>query len=344
MNAASLWRVSALLLLSVVVLAGILVVTGPLRVAQGNPLRIDFAFTGPIKPGAAIRISGVVVGVVQEIEFLGGQDSSAGPEVMVRLHADLEERAWPALSSNARFFVTTLGVLGEHYLDIMPQAGGTPLAPGSVVRGTDLARADLLLPRAAALLEVMSAVLDEGRADATRLMAALAELLALLQKELSADENGALVAEGRHLLIEIRDLARSVRTALGDGHSAKELLQKAHALADRGETVAGELEKANLRSVMATGQKTLDRLNGTLDGLAQSPLWPAQKQQELILQLQTTLAHIDQLSVRTERLLGQVEQGEGAAGQAFRDETLIQDLKSVLRALRDGPMRPWVRD
>lgn len=342
MNRASRWRVLILVALSMAVLAGVLVVTGPLRVRSGQPLRIDFGFAGPIKPGAAIRISGVVVGVIDRVEFLGGQDPSAGADVMVRLHGDIEEKAWPVLTTKSRFFVTTLGVLGEHYLDIMPQPGGGALVPGTVVRGTDLARADLLLARAAALLEVMSGVLDEGREDATRLMRALAGLVNVLQSELSTDESGQMVKEGRSLVGEIRGLVSALRVVLGDGSGAKALLHKANHLADRGDALADDVSEADFPGLMASGKETLQRLNGTLSDLSQSPLWQARTQRELMVQVKSTLGHIDSLSIRAERLLTRIEKGEGAAGQAFQDETLVQDLKSVLRALRDGPMRPWI--
>lgn len=344
MNPASPWRVVILVALSIAVLTGILVVTGPLRVRNGQPLQVDFGFAGPIKPGAAIRISGVVVGVIDEVEFLGGQNAAAGSEVMVRLHADIEDKAWPILTTSSRFFVTTLGVLGEHYLDIMPQPGGNPLKPGAVVRGTDLARADLLLPRAAALLEVMNGVLDEGRQDATQLMRALTELVSLLQSTLSENESGQMVQAGRSLLEEIRSLVSALRVVLGDGSGAKALLQKANHLADRGDALANEFNESDFPGFMASGKETMQRLNGTLAELSDSPLWQAQTQKELVGQVTSTLSHIDRLSIRAERLLARIEKGEGAAGQAFQDETLIQDLKSVLRALRDGPMRPWVQE
>ncbi|MFZ9888605.1 MAG: MlaD family protein, partial [Myxococcota bacterium] len=173
------WRVGLLALAALVVLIGVLVMVGPLRLYDGVPLEVDFAYAGPIKPGAAVRLSGVVVGAVERVELLAGTDEAAGPDVMVRVHARVEDRAMPAITPETRFYVTTLGVLGEHYLELVPGSPrSAPLSRGSRVRGIDLARSDLLLPRAAALLEVMTAILDEGREDAVGLLRQAGSLLA----------------------------------------------------------------------------------------------------------------------------------------------------------------------
>ena len=68
------WRVGAVVLLSLAVLLGALVATGPLRVFSGQRLAVDYAFIGPVKPGAAVRLSGMVVGSVEDVELLAGTD------------------------------------------------------------------------------------------------------------------------------------------------------------------------------------------------------------------------------------------------------------------------------
>ena len=65
-------RVGALVVLSLVVLLGVLVVTGPLRLLSGRRLSVDFAWAGPVKPGATVRVAGIVVGAVEGVDFLAG--------------------------------------------------------------------------------------------------------------------------------------------------------------------------------------------------------------------------------------------------------------------------------
>src|SRR4051794_27116179 len=79
------FRVGLLVVVSLAILTAILVVTGPLKIVQGDAVDVDFAFAGPIKPGASVRIAGIVVGAVQSVDLLAGQDAQAGPDKMVRV-------------------------------------------------------------------------------------------------------------------------------------------------------------------------------------------------------------------------------------------------------------------
>lgn len=320
------WRVGALAVISAGILLIILVLAGPLRVFRGVPVAVDFGYAGPIKSGAAVRLSGVVVGAVERVELLAGQHEEAGPEVMVRVHARVEDRAWPVVTSDARFFVTTLGVLGEHYLDLQPASPprGEPVEPGAVLRGVDLARPDLLLPRAAALLEVMSAVLDEGREEALELMRAAARLMQELDRLLGEGEGKAapLLEDARALLSDVRQLADVLRTAVGDGRE-----------------VRAALERLNRLGRQVEEDELLERASETLRQVNQSPLLAPDRQLRLLADLEKTMKAVDDLSTRAGRLLDQLERGEGALGKAFQDEQLVDDLRAVLRQLRTNPYR-----
>lgn len=339
MNRSMQWRVGALVLLSLAVLLGILVATGPLALHSGNRLAIDYGYAGPVKPGAAVRVSGVVVGTVETVELLAGQDEGAGPEVMVRVHTRIEDRAWPVVTDKARFFVTTLGVLGEHYVDVVPAPGGEPLEPGSVVRGTDLARADLLLPRAAALLEVMGGVLEEGRDEALRLMQALSRLLVRVDDLLSDEPSADLVRDIAATMKDAKDVLAALKQGLGSGEELKSTLAQSRALMGRADRLAAELERMDLPGLAESGKGTLSRVDRALDTLEQSPALKPDKQRELLTAFERTFESVDRVARRADVLLGQIERGEGGAGKAFHDEQLVEDLKTVLHELRTNPLR-----
>lgn len=327
------WRVGALAIISAGILLGILVVTGPLRLYRGVPIAVDFGYAGPIKAGAGVRLSGVVIGAVEEVELLAGTDEKAGPEVMVRVHARLQDRAMPAVTSEATFYVTTLGVLGEHYLDIVPAVPRTePLKPGAVVRGTDLARADLLLPRAAALLEIMSAILDDGRADAVDLMRRTSGLIQQLDELLQSGDGKPLLDEARQLLFDARGLMGSLSTIVGDGTELRAAITRANRLAKG-------LDDANLSGLVSEGHGTLKRVDDVLGQVSAMPLASPDRQAALLQDLEQSLAAFEDLAARADRLLAMIERGQGGAGKVFHDEQLVEDLKAVLHQLRRNPFR-----
>ncbi len=318
------WRVGALVIASLGILLGVLVVTGPLRLYRGVPLQVDFGYAGPIKAGAAVRLSGVVVGAVEDVELLAGADEQAGPDVMVRVHARIEERAMPAVTPEARFYVTTLGVLGEHYLDVVPAVPRSePLKPGAVVRGVDLARSDLLLPRAAALLEVMGAILDDGREDAVDLMRRTSALIRQLDELLQTGEGKPLLDEAKALLTDARELMGSLENVVGDGSELRAAIARANRLGKG-------LEDADLAGLVGDGRRMIDVVETM-------PLVSPERQAALLQDVDQALGAFEDLAVRADKLLGMIERGEGGAGKAFHDEKLVEDLKAVLGQLRRNP-------
>lgn len=339
MKASPSWRVGALVLVSLGVLFGVLVMLGPLTLSSGEPLAIDFGFAGPVKPGAAVRVSGVVVGAVEEVTFLAGQDPQAGPEVMVRVHVRIDPAAWPVMTDRSRFFVTTLGVLGEHYVDVAPETRGKPLSPGAIVRGTDLARADLLLPRAAALLEVMSGVLDDGRDEARHLFTVLSRLLVRVDGLLQDDATQSLAGEFVDVLEDLRVVTGALRRGLGDGASLQTTLGSAQRFLERADRFGKALDQSDVEALVARGRRSLDQMDDVLSKASQSPLLAVKKQEEVLALYEQTFADVDRLAKRADVLLRQVEEGQGGAGKLFHDAQLVEDLRSVLHELRTSPLK-----
>ncbi len=96
----------------------------------------DYAVTakfdniGGLKPGAAVKSAGVVVGRVKKIEFDG---ESFQAKVTLALQ---EQTAFPQDSS---LKILTSGLLGEQYLDITPGADEKNLVAGDKIGSTQSA-------------------------------------------------------------------------------------------------------------------------------------------------------------------------------------------------------------
>ncbi|PUE44699.1 outer membrane lipid asymmetry maintenance protein MlaD [Limnohabitans sp. 2KL-1] len=96
----------------------------------------DYAVTakfdniGGLKPGAAVKSAGVVVGRVKKIEFDG---ESFQAKVTLALQSGL---AFPQDSS---LKILTSGLLGEQYLDVSPGADGKNLVAGDKIGSTQSA-------------------------------------------------------------------------------------------------------------------------------------------------------------------------------------------------------------
>lgn len=327
--------VGALALGALVVFGALVFALGPARVLRGRALAVELGFAGPIKPGASVRIAGIVVGTVTDVELLA---TSRDPERIVRVHARVEEDASSLVTDSARFYVTTLGVLGEHYLDIEPGPGGAPLPDGSTVKGVTLPRPDLLLPRAAGLLARADDLLPNSP-EVMDLMKQAARLLARLDEILASDGGDALTQEGRALLADVRQLVRGAAAGVGDGAALKRTLEAAPAALVRADRLGASLEASDVQAVLAEARAAATLATALGTRLEQSPFLEATAQEELQRRLVAALDAIDGAGHRADRLLAVIEQKQGGAGRLFWDEAAADDLRGLLRGLRENPVR-----
>ena len=99
-------------------------------VDKGYPVSAKFDNIGGLKPGAAVKSAGVVVGRVKAIEFDG---ESFQAKVTLALQS---QNKFPQDSS---LKILTSGLLGEQYLDIAPGADEKNLAAGDKIGSTQSA-------------------------------------------------------------------------------------------------------------------------------------------------------------------------------------------------------------
>lgn len=333
-------RVGAVLLVAIAIFVGAVALTGPLRILSGPRVDVDFAFCGPIKPGASVRLAGVVVGVVEDVELLAGRDPVAGPEAMVRVKARVDGRVAHLLTEQTRFFVTTLGVLGEHYLDMAP-AKGKPLADGARVDGVTLARADLLLPRASALLERADALLPSSP-ELQNLMTATSSLVQALAAILADDDarkavDGDLTAM-RELIADVRALVRGARTGIGDGGALKQTLQALPPVLASTRALEDELLAAGVGATLGDVRRLAQQTQALLTKLETGPVGDVDTQRQLARDLGVTLRSLDAAARRADRVLGLIDEKKGA-GRLLQDDAFTDDVKAVVKEVRENPMQ-----
>ena len=130
-------RVGALILLAVGLVLGFVVLVGGLSFQPTYTVYVAFENPGGLTVGAPVRISGVKVGRIAELEFRGGLERRPGePDGLIRAVAKLEKRYQSSIHDDARWFVSTLGVLGEMFLEVEPGTRSRPvLQDGASVQG-----------------------------------------------------------------------------------------------------------------------------------------------------------------------------------------------------------------
>ena len=132
-------KTGVFVLICLAALAGLLIKVGNFNFFKhGYIIRSHFHFTGGVKKNSPVRLSGVDVGEVKDIRVIYGD------ETVVEVDLWLDEGT--KVRKDSRAYVTTLGLMGEKYVEIR---AGTPAADyakeGDLIDGDDPVRLEELI-------------------------------------------------------------------------------------------------------------------------------------------------------------------------------------------------------
>ncbi len=325
-------KVGLLILTAAGILAALIFALGNFSLGDGFHLYVDYDFSGNIQPGAPVKVSGIKVGKVEEVRFLGGQlDEKTGERVQVRLEVWVEERVRGSLRSDAEFFINTAGVLGEQYLEIVPGSyDAPPLEPGAVVRGVDPPRTDLIVSRLYDVLDSLSLVLKEDRELIRNLIAnsagAVAELNTLLVD--NRKQLGELIAGTGSLAKEASVTLGNVNRGIGDPRviaktmrDADELLVTANRSISELTPEVKELVGDATRVTSMLTEERVDRALTVADRAADA----AGKAGGLI--------------DNVDGMVTELRAGKGTAGALLVSDEVYADLREMIRDLKRNPWK-----
>jgi phospholipid/cholesterol/gamma-HCH transport system substrate-binding protein len=161
------WVGLFVLIAAALLVAAVLSMAGVFR--RGNiPHRAYFKFGGGLEPGAVARFGGIKAGSVQRVRV--------DPQDSTRIEIDFSVARNIPLKTDSVATITSLGVLGDNFLELTTGSRQAPLAPpGSVVKSqeavsfTDLGdMAGELQPMVQQVLHKLSQRLDELQVTVAR--------------------------------------------------------------------------------------------------------------------------------------------------------------------------------
>ncbi len=314
-------KVGGLILTAVLLVVGFLILLGDFKCKEQVSLDVDFPTSADLKTGAPVKVSGVTVGKVAVVDLWGGRPDPENDDrpVGVRVTLKVEPSAAALLRADASFRITTLGILGEKYVEIFP---GTPDSPP---RGTDRP-----------FVGVGPMNLDAVGADASSLVADATLLLRENRQAIKGaiESIRSLATHADEVLQENREplkatmtnlerLSRGLAEGTRDGEEIRETLQALRALVDRIDKgiapALAELPVA-VRKVQAfadQGSSLAGELLTVVSGVRP--------------ELATLLANLKAVSQN-------VRDGKGSVGALLSDRDLYDDLISLMK---DVKRHPW---
>src|SRR5688572_11121920 len=290
---------------------------------QRYSLKTIFPNIAGLKPGAPVRVSGVEVGSVTDVQFVGDR-----VEVIMEISRDMQSR----VTSRSLASLGSISLLGEAAVDLTAASQGTPIPEwGYVPPGPMAGSIADVTTQATKGIEELTVLLQETRAGRGTL------------GRLFTDEG--LYVEMQSLVNAVETVVQNVNQGRGtlgrlanDPAAAKALeasLQNVEEVTARirsGEGSLGKLlsDDAMARSLTAT-TANLDSITGQIsrgEGTAGKLI----SERELYDRLNS-------MSQRLDQVMTGLQQGEGTAGQLLKDRQLYENINGTV-----AEMRQLVRD
>lgn len=329
-------RVGALLLIAVGGAIALLALMGELTLRQKASLGVEFAHTGNVIKGAPVKLGGVPVGRVEDIQLKPNQRDGNGDPLPVRMELSVSDEAMKSLRKDAQVTVATQGPLGEPYLELYPgSARAEPLPEGFVVRGVDAPRLDLVANRLSNFLESASRVLEEDPRALGKLVTGVQGLTQTVNGVLAENRSdiNTLASELSGAAKDLRVLAQLARRNLEPGGTGAQFLDDAAATA---KVMRHDLPQLSNEAAKILG--TVSAVSGQLneeDG---------RKLKVAIDKYTAAGDRLDAIATRGERILTKLEAGEGTAGALLKDPQVYDDLKALVTDLRKNPWKVLWKD
>lgn len=333
-------KVGALVLFALALLVGFVVLLGDFSFSEGFRFHVDFENAGGLKPGADVAIAGMNVGTVEAMAFRRNEDVEGEPAVEVRATLRVDEQYADAVRTSSEFYVTRRGMLGEPYIEIVTETFDAPqIEAGATLRGVSQPRMDVIVAKAANLLETLNDLLDDPNIEVKDLIANTASLMGHLdavvvdnREHIDKTFEGASTSSQ-----ELASLLTALNWAVDDGKSVRGLLTDAEQTASNArritDTVGGRIEPilGDAEAAVATARRTTETVDQLVTG----------KEPQINAAIDNLHATSDNLAVLTgdaRSVVGRIESGEGTIGGLLADREMYEDMKELLRTIK---RRPW---
>jgi phospholipid/cholesterol/gamma-HCH transport system substrate-binding protein len=281
-------------------------------------LKTRFPNVQGLKEGAVVRVAGVEVGKVADVDF-------SGPEVEVTLK--IKEEMQSRITTESRASIGSLSLLGEPIIEITPSSKGTPLADGAFIQSTRPAgQLSDVAEGARQSLEQVTGILRDiraGKGTVGKLFTDDQVYKEVEQLISSAEVVAGQLSRGEGtigMLIRDPEAYRRFNSALGH-------LQEMTRQINAGEGSLGRLLKDE---AFAT---SLTSATGNIEQLT-AGLRKGEGTAGKLFTDKELYDRFNALAGRFDKLAGDLEKGQGTVGQLLQDQALYDNMNAAASEIR----------
>lgn len=189
---------------------------------SGKVLHVMYNYAGGLEEGSPVRVMGIRVGRVKNIQFVPGFKMPSGEVVQLRVSIQIEPRVWESVRRDSQFFINLAGVIGEKFLEISPgDPAAEPFESGSIVRGQDPPRVDQLISQSYGLAGKVIELLQKNEAPISSTIARLELLVSQFNRTLTLLDKASHNPEVSRLLKNAVQISDDLAYLTGQARSQK---------------------------------------------------------------------------------------------------------------------------
>ena len=285
---------------------------------QRYNLRVKFANAGGVQKGSPVRVAGVTVGAVEEIQFIGSD-----VHMVLELREDMQQR----VTTTSRATIGSVSLLGEGAVDINASATGQPIpAWGYVPSDTPPAQfADVTAQASKGITELTALIQDvrAGKGTAGKLVTDEQLYADLQQFTTAAREVTEGLSRGKGTLGQLLNNPESARQLEASLKNLTAITNKINAgQGSIGQLMNGPSLAKNLSAATANFESLSSKLNkgdGTMGQLMNND---------------SLYKRLDGVTTNLEQLTSKLNQGQGTAGKLMTDTQLHDNINRTLNEMQ----------
>lgn len=297
---------------------------------QRYHLKTRFENVAGLNPGSPVRVAGMEVGSVTEVQFAGEM-----VDVTLQVNKNMRDRITTASTAS----LGSVSLLGESAVDITPSSKGMPIPEWGYVRAVRPRGqiADVAEQAAQGVAQITSLVEDvrAGKGTVGKLMTDDRLYVELQQFVTTAGELARSIREGRG----------SIGKLINDRHTADSLeasLKNIESLTQQINSGQGSLGK------LVKDSTFVDSLNGATANLRDltGRLNRGEGTAGKLMTDDSLFNRVNAVTNRFDELVAKLNDGQGTAGQLLKDKQLYEnmngavgDLRSLIGDIRKDPRK-----
>jgi phospholipid/cholesterol/gamma-HCH transport system substrate-binding protein len=285
---------------------------------QQYKLKTTFPDVKGLKSGAVVRVAGVEVGKVDEVQLSGSE-----VEVILKVNDENKSR----ITTESRASIGSLSLLGEPVIDISPSTKGTPLKDG------DFLPAERAPGQLADVAEGATQSLQQVTGILQDIRAGKGTVGKLFTDDRVYQEVNALMAS-----------ATSVATQLDKGQGTLAMLIRDPAAYQRLNSTIADLQGMTRRINAGEGSlgrllkddalaKSITSASANFD-VASARLTRGDNTLGRLLTERELYDKFNNLTARLDTLTANLQKGEGSAGQLLHDKQLYENMNNAASELK----------